>query len=426
MKIHCQYTKLIPIDEIRFHEDNPNNHPIEQLTLLAKILEYQGWREAPRISNQTGKLIVGEGRVRAAKLNGWTEIPVSFQDYESEAQEFEDLVADNAATKLSTLDYAKINQEMLKYGPELNLEMLAIPDFELEPADKYEGKDAEATPEVRATDIKRGDLFALGSHRLLCGDSTERLDVDRLMNGEKADMVFTSPPYNAAKNSHLNGRVAGFDNKYKEHSDDLSDEDFLALLSQVTYNCLNHSNYVFVNLQILAHNRIPLMEYQYAFRNKLKDILIWNKSNCSPNIVKGAFNTRWEYIFCFSDDNKTRGFPCEWRGQYPNVVDGSANASNEFAGEHKAGFPVYLPIWLIEKMEFANSVWDPFMGTGSTLIACEKTNRKCYGMEIDPQYIDVIIRRWEKFSGGKAEIFLPDGRKAPWGDIEKERRQQKA
>lgn len=278
--------------------------------------------------------------------------------------------------------------------------------FEEDPRKGITGVDEDAIPETpKVPKTRLGDLYQLGEHRLLCGDSTDSSQVARLMNGEKADMVFTSPPYNAAKNSHLNGRVVGFDKKYEGHSDDLSDEDFVGLLSDVTELCLQNAGYIFVNLQILAHNRIPLMEYQYAFRNNLKDILIWNKSNCSPNIVKGAFNTRWEYIFCFSEDSKTRGFPCDWRGQYPNVIDGSANASNEFAGSHKAGFPVYFPVWLIEKMDFVKSVWDPFMGTGTTLIACEKTNRKCYGMEIDPLYCDVIAERWEKYTGKTAKLI---------------------
>lgn len=262
--------------------------------------------------------------------------------------------------------------------------------------------DVDEVPEGRATDIKLGDLFELGSHRLLCGDSTDHIQVERLMNGEKADMVFTSPPYNAAKESFLNGRVSGFDNKYKTHADNLGDDDFLGLLSATTTLCLENARYVFVNLGLLAHNRKPLLEYQYAFRDKLKDILIWNKTQCPPNIVKGAFNTRWEYVFCFSDDAKTRGFPCKWQGQYPNVIDGASNSGNEHADDHKAGFPVYFPVWIIEKMDFAESVWDPFCGTGTTLIACEKTNRKCYGMEIDPSYCQVIIDRWEQFTGKKA------------------------
>lgn len=267
------------------------------------------------------------------------------------------------------------------------------------------GVDEDDVPDVQEEpQTKRGDIYQLGRHRLTCGDSTAITDVDWLMNGERAGMTFTSPPYNADKDSHMNGRVAGFDRKYGRHySDNLDDDEFRQLLVDFTSLALEKTDYVFVNLQLLARNRIPVIEYQHEFRSWLKDVLIWNKSQCPPNIVKGAFNTKWEYVLCFSKDSATRGFPVEWRGQYPNVVETENNSANDFAESHKAGFPVALPVWFIEKLPIGD-VYDPFGGTGTTVIACEKTDRRCFMMEIDPHYCDIIVARWEKYTGGKAVL----------------------
>jgi len=273
-----------------------------------------------------------------------------------------------------------------------------------ETIEAVEGEDnVPATPKIPKARL--GDLYELGEHRLLCGDATSIDAVERLMNGEKADITFTSPPYNAAKNGHLTGNVSGFDLKYKNSSDAMSDDDYFDLLCGFTSIALLKTRYVFCNLQMLSHNRNPLFRYQSQFQNQIKDILIWNKKQCPPNIVKGAFNTRWEYIFCFSEDTKTRGFPCEWRGQYPNVVDTESNSGNDFAEEHKAGFPVAFPSWFLEKFDFAKSVYEPFCGTGTTMIAAEKYKRRCFGMELDPHYCDVIVERWETFTGKKAKLM---------------------
>jgi hypothetical protein len=176
----------------------------------------------------------------------------------------------------------------------------------------------------------------------------------------------------------------------------MDDNDYYKFLVDFTQNSLIKSRFVFVNIQMLSHNKLPLFNFQSNFHKNIKDILIWNKNICPPQFNKGTFNSRWEYVFCFSSekDAMSRSFPCTWRGQYPNVLDVENNSRNEFAKDHKAGFPINLPLWVLGKMDFCKSVYDAFIGTGTTLIACEKTNRKCYGMELDPIYCDVIVKRY--------------------------------
>jgi DNA modification methylase len=147
---------------------------------------------------------------------------------------------------------------------------------------------------------------------------------------------------------------------------------------------------------MLSQNKMVLIDYQYRLKEQLKDVLIWNKSRGTPNIVKGAFNTKWEYVFCFSYNNKTRGFPCSWQGKYPNVIETETAIQNEFSAIHKATFPIAFPEWIISKMDFAKSVLDLFLGTGTTMVAAHQLKRKCYGMELDPKYCQVIIDRMKK------------------------------
>jgi DNA modification methylase len=406
MIVHCLHDELVPISKLKLHPKNRNKHPPEQVERLAKILKYQGWRYPVKVSKRSGFVTAGHGRIEAAKAAGWKQVPVNFQDYESDEQEYADLQADNAIALWAELDLSGINGDLGDLGPDFDLDLLGIKNFTLDPEQVEAQCDEDEVPEEPVEPKTRvGDIYQLGRHRLMCGDSTSIDAVERLMDGGCADITFTSPPYNAAKNDHLIGGVSGFDKKYQHHSDDMPDDDYLGLLTGFTSIAIAKSKYVFVNLQLLAHNRAPLLRYQSQFQEQVKDILIWNKKQCPPNIVKGAFNTKWEYVFCFSTDTRTRGFPCEWRGQFPNVVETESNSGNEFAEDHKAGFPVAFPSWFIEKFDFARSIYEPFCGTGTTLIAAEKFGRTCYGMELDPKYCDVIVARWEKYTGKKAELL---------------------
>jgi len=134
MKINCEYTRLVPIGDPRPNPKNPNKHTPEQIARLAHILEYQGWRKPVVVSNLSGFVTSGHGRLLAALKNGWHEVPVSFQDYVDEAQEYADLVADNAIAEWASIDLAMINQEIPHLGPDFDIDSLGLQDFNLDPA----------------------------------------------------------------------------------------------------------------------------------------------------------------------------------------------------------------------------------------------------------------------------------------------------
>lgn len=397
MRIECEYTQLVDLHKLQANPKNPNKHPDKQIKRLSQIIDYQGMRSPIVVSKRSGFITKGHGRLEALKKLNWSQAPVDYQDYEDEAQEYADMVADNAIAEWAAQDLSEINLEMIELGPDFDVDMLGIENFTIEPIEKYDEATQDDVPEVKHDPItKRGDVWLLGEHRVMCGDSTMIDDVDKLMIGENADITFTSPPYNIGKS------IRG--NMYKKNSDDFDDDEYLEFLSEWTNIALSKSTIVFHNNQLLEGNKDPIIQYQYIYRKQLKDIFVWNKSQWPPHINKGTFGSKWEYVFALSNDSSNKAFPCEWQGKYSNVIETENNSGNEYAKDHKAGFPVAFPEWIISKMDFAQSCYEPFCGTGTTLIVCEKHGLKCYGMELDEHYCDIIVERWQKYTGKQATL----------------------
>jgi DNA modification methylase len=270
-------------------------------------------------------------------------------------------------------------------------------------------------PEVKESRVKLGDVWQLGKHRLMCGDSTKESDVEKLMNGDKAELLFTSPPYSDMR--EYNGEK------------DLSIEYLIDFISSFTH----YTNCQVINLGIQRKGG-EISEYWNDYISKAKESgykftswNIWDKSGLGASIGNqtAIFPIWHEWIFVFTKEkielnrtkkNKSAGSKSGTNRQKDGttkrrkgttkrfgkigtvIKTGSANGKH-----HPAMFPVELPSEYIKAMTNKNEiVVDCFIGSGSTLIACEKTNRICYGMELDTKYCDVIIERWEQFTGQKA------------------------
>jgi len=196
VKIRSQKIEMVSIDTPIPYDKNMNQHTDEQIERLCKLIEYQGFRNPLVLQLGTNRIATGHGRLMAAKKMGMTEVPVIYQEFESEEQFYAYVVSDNAIQEWASLDLSQINLDMLDLGPELDIDMLGLKDFVIEPIEKFDaGCDEDEVPGVENPITKRGDVWLLGRHRLMCGDSTMIDDVEKLMNGEKADMVFTDPPY---------------------------------------------------------------------------------------------------------------------------------------------------------------------------------------------------------------------------------------
>jgi DNA modification methylase len=287
---------------------------------------------------------------------------------------------------------------MLDLGPDFDVDLLGIKDFVIEPIEKFEAQsDEDEVPDVVHPITRKGDIWILGNHRLMCGDSTMIDDVEKLMNGEKADITFTSPPYNVGKTPNGNSQ------KYLNDSDNKESKDFREFLNEFTLNSLMVSDYVFSNIQSLSGNKVALIEHLYDMREKFADTIIWDKKTAEPAMARKVLNSRFEYVHIFSNEAKRTIGKKDFRVTISNIFELNSRKGKEFAKIHKATFPVEFPEFFIENFT-ESSCMDPFNGTGTTMIACEKQNRKYFGMEKEPLYCDVSIQRWEKFTGKKAKL----------------------
>lgn len=371
-----------------------------QIERLAEILKYQGWRYPVKVSKRSGYVTSGHGRIEAAKLNGWELIPVNYQDYESDEQEYADVTADNAIASWSELDLSAINVDLPELGPDFDIDLLGIKDFELEPADKKQG-DPDETPEVKdgLSVCQPGDLYILGVHRLLCGDSTVRSCVDRLMNGEKADMLFTDPPYGVSyteKNEFLNslGKPMSVTKAIENDSRTVPEmfELWKSVFNLTAEACHDRASYYVCSPQ--GGELMMMMQAIDQSPWSLKHTLIWNKNNH----VLGRCDYHYKHEPILYGWKKDGVHDFYGKGEQTKSVWDVAKPLN--SDLHPTMKPIELMENAIKNSSLSGAkILDLFLGSGSTLIACEKTNRKCYGMEIDPHYCDVILERFHKFSG---------------------------
>jgi DNA modification methylase len=387
--------QLLPIKKIVANPNNPRvikddkfKKLVQSIKDFPKMLELR-----PIVIDENNVVLGGNMRLRALQELGIKEVPVLYANDLTEEQKKEFIIKDNVG-------FGEWNWDDLanKWDDEKLVEWgLDIPvNFEVELEAE---EDDFAVPEGGIeTDIVLGDLFEIGEHRLLCGDSTDSDAVARLMNGDKADMAFTSPPYNAGKSESLSGNTHTTDNKYNEYNDNQTQSDYLELLIGFTNNALINADYLICNIKSLAGNKVALIDYLYQYKNNFIDVAIWDKGHGAPAMAENVMTSAWEYMFFISSKDKaSRAIPnANFRGTVPNIYRGNPNRNNEFSHVHAATFPIDLPEWALQFTKEGHIVLDQFCGTGTTMVASHQMKRKCYGMELDPKYCQVIIDRMKK------------------------------
>ena len=403
--------RMVKGSELHPHPRNWRKHPEKQLKALRGLLGevgFAGAELARELEDGTLQLIDGHAR---ASMVGDSEIPVLILDVdESEADKI-----------LATFDPIGAMAETNKKNLDSILRQIQTSDEEVAKllsdiaadAGLYLGEDAELltdpddVPDVPEDPItKVGDLWMLGRHRLLCGDSTEIDDIKKVMLGKTADICFTSPPYGLGKSVSLSGNKAMSkkDNAYDLHHDDASTwpklmrEWFESSFSAV-------SDCWIINVQPLAGNKRELFKFIVENIDYLCDVITWDKGHGAPQIAQGVMASRFEWMLIFSKKkNASRAVPkSSWQGTLQNVYIGDPQRNNEYSSIHAATMPLHLPIWVMDKLcDLAVTVYEPFAGTGTTLIAAEQLGRTCYGIELSPRYCDVIVERWQNLTGEKA------------------------
>jgi len=375
-----------------------------------------------------GVIIAGHTRLLAAQHLRLQEVPVHVATDLSPQQIKAYRLADNRVAQEAEWDNDLLKLELSELEEEgFSLDLTGFSEDELE-ALLAEGTedgltDEDETPEVEEEAITlEGDLWILGKHRLLCGDSTSIDAVERLMDGREIDFMFTSPPYNAGDSEKLSGNTHTTDNKYATYKDNKTQNDYLDFLKRFTNAWMWSIKCMAINIQQLSGNKIAFVDYLNSYKSHLIDIAIWNKGHGAPAMAANVMNSCFEYIiFLSKTENPSRAIPCgDFRGTVKNVYDGQPNRNNEFSKVHAATFPIDFPEWAINSFTKNKSIiGDAFGGTGTTLIACEKTARDCRMMELDPKYCDVIIKRWQQFTGKEA-ILESSGK--TFAEVEAERK----
>lgn len=388
---------IVPISSIRADPRNARIHNERNINTIKKSLETYGQRK-PIVVNHDGIIEAGNGLYQAAKELGWTEIAVvKVKDDGDHAKGY--ALMDNQSALLAdwSLPDLKDLLEELDTGA-FDMDATGFLGNEIEDLmtqfhiPKEGLTDDDAIPGDVETVCKTGDLWRLGSHRLLCGDATKREDVERLMGGEKADMVFTDPPYGInldtdfsqmksklqfVKEKHLKSKTG---NKYKPVEGDDVDYDPTWLLGLFQY-CRE----VFLWGGDYYLRRLPLGG----------SLFVWDKR------VGEQFDKMYGSVFevCWSKAKHRREIIRHvWAGVF-------GTEQEDIRGRlHPTQKPIAVCEWFINRFSKMNEIIvDIYGGSGSTLIACEKLDRKCYMMEILPRYCDIIIERWQQFTGKQAE-----------------------
>lgn len=374
---------------------NSRTHSEAQVQQIAASIKEFGFTNPVLIDDENG-IIAGHGRVQAAQLLGMADVPCIVLSGLSEAKKRAYIIADN---KLAL--NAGWNDEMLR----LEFEDLKAMDFDLDltgfSADEIdklmpqvvEGlTDEDAVPDAPETPVTvLGDIWILGNHRLMCGDSTSIDAVEKLMDGQKADMVFTDPPYRIETQGGCKGSIGKSLKRQGAEIDFISSfdpSDFLSLLPTVFVSGKINA-YVFCNKDLLPDYLVWARDAGFSF-----NVLIWKKPNAIP--IGDSHRPDIEYLLVFRKS-------AIWNNGLKDVNYSRCIEHGRETGLH----PTMKPVAILEnQIKIASNVNSPildlFGGSGSTLIACEKTKRLARLMELDPKYCDVIIKRWQDYTGKKA------------------------
>jgi len=408
------------ITSLRPYARNARTHSKKQVRQIAASIERFGFTNPVLISGD-GEIIAGHGRVEAAKLLGWKAVPTIALAHLSETERRAYVLADNKLALNAGWDKEILAIELqalvdFEFDVEVTGFSLAEVDFVLDEAadaDPDSSDTAEdAVPVASGPAIScQGDFWLLGRHRLLCGDARSGTDFETLMDGAKADLVFTDPPYNVK----IDGNVCGLGTiKHREFafaSGEMSRGQFTAFLSETLGNIaavMRDGAIAYVCMD-WRHMGELLAAGEEAF-TELKNLVVWNKTNGGM----GAFyRSKHELIFVFKQGmaEHTNSFGLGQTGRYRTNVWDYAGISSIGAArsDELAMHPTVKPVAMIadalrDCSRRGEIVLDAFGGSGSTMIAAEKTGRCARLIEYDPLYCDTIVRRWESYTGKRATL----------------------
>ncbi len=394
---------LWPVDKLVPYDQNPRTHSEEQIGQIAASILQFGFLNPILIDTAAG-IIAGHGRLQAALKLGLAQVPVVVLDHLTDTEKRAYVIADNKLALNAGWDDELLRKEMTALADEnFDLDVLGFDSAELDEimfSDEEDTADEDdAVPETPEEPIsKKGDLWKLGDHLVLCGDATVITDIEKVMGGQLADMVFTDPPYNVDYANTTKEKIRG---KARPILNDNLGADF----GQFLYDAITGMLTVTKGALYICMSTRELPTLHTAFEKaggKWSDYLVWAKHM----FTMGGSDYQRQYepiLYGWKQGNDHYWCGARDQGNVLFVKKPSKNTLH----------PTMKPVELIERVLKNSSksrdiVLDCFGGSGSTMIACEKLGRQCRMIELDPKYVDVIVKRWEEFTGKKGELVASD------------------
>jgi DNA modification methylase len=410
-----------PLSELKLDQRNPRQHSARQINQIAASIEAFGFN-VPVLVDPDSKVIAGHGRVLACRKLAWTEVPTIALDGLTAEQSRAFMVADNRLSETSTWD-DKLLAEALRDLAAVELDFsIEATGFSVTEIDlRIEGLEVELSAGARKTDradavqpvagppVSRvGDVWCLGEHRVLCGDALSAESYATLLQGQLADAVFTDPPYNVAINGHVSGLGGVQHREFVMASGEMSEGEFTQFLRTVCTNLAGSSREGSLHFICMdwRHMRELLIAAGSAY-DEMKNLCIWSKDNAG---MGSLYRSQHELVFVYKRGRAPHRNNVElgrhgrhrsniWR--YPGINSFSRHGEE---GNLLALHPTVKPVALVADALLdctarREIVLDPFLGSGTTLMAAERTGRRCLGLELDPLYVDTIVRRWQGLTG---------------------------
>lgn len=422
--VFCAHDEIVEIEKLIPNPKNPNTHPDAQIQALGRIIRQTGWRQPITISRHSGFIVKGHGRLSAALLEGLAAAPVEYQNYTSEAEEYADLVADNRIAELAEIDNKMLADIFADIDTgEIPLELTGFTEDEVAGLitamsealhnDLHEPDQIPELPELDDTITQKGDLWILGRHRVVCGNSTNSSDMELLLEGEKPEILLTDPPYcsggfqESGKNSgSIGSKRKGKDGKLFApmiSSDTLSTRGYANMMKSTLTLCPVKVAYIFTDWRMWPY----LFDIVEAVGLGVRNMLVWNKKTPGMGI---GWRTQHELVM-FAHRTKP-----QWDNHkgYGNVIE-ATRSGNEL---HPTQKPVEILEKLLDNTGWAEGVLDTFGGSGTTLIAAESVGQPAYLMEMEPAFVNVIVKRYIRTTGNKAIQLVRRGEMVPREEYE--------
>lgn len=410
------------ISELRLDPKNPRNHDRLQIRKIARSIEAFGFN-VPVLIDAKRNVIAGHGRLLACRELGMDDVPAIRLEHLTDAQARAFKIADNRLTEIGTWDDQLLG-EQLQMLAAVDLDFsLEVTGFEMGEIDlrieglkdvqknKADPADILPAPSPSPPVTKPGDLWALGRHRLFCGNAVEPLSYERLLDTEQVAMIFTDPPYNVKIDGHASGLGNVRHRDFAMGSGEMSRSEFTGFLTKFCVLAATHSTQGAIHFICMdwRHAEELLAAGRRAY-SELKNVCVWVKHNAG---MGSLYRSQHELVFVFKNGRAPHRNNVQLgkHGRHRSNV-WSYRGANDFGrptdeGQISRIHPTVKPVQMVadailDCTKRGDIILDPFMGSGTTLIAAERTGRCCYGIELDAAYADAIIRRWQAFTGDQA------------------------